>query len=200
MLKVILLRHGETAYNADGNRYCGHTDIELTPKGLSQAERVAELLKDLQPDAVYASPLKRARTTASIASGGRDVITDERLIELDFGAWEGLTKEEFITQNPVLWEQWMQDPATARAGGSGDNGQEVVDRVSDFFQQMQQRHRGQTIMVVAHNGVNRLFMAAMLGMPLSNYRSLVQENSAITLLEFENDGTMILKKLNAASL
>lgn len=200
MLKVILLRHGETAYNADGNRYCGHTDIELTPKGLSQAEGVAELLKDLQPDAVYASPLKRARVTASIASGGREVVTDERLIELDFGAWEGLTKEAFIAQNPVLWEQWIQDPATARAGGSGDNGQEVVDRVSDFFKQMQQRHRGQTIMVVAHNGVNRLFMAAMLGMPLSNYRSLVQENSAITLLEFEDDGTMILKKLNAASL
>ena len=172
MLKVILLRHGETAYNADGNRYCGRTDVALTEKGLSQAAKVCEALKNVPVDAVYASPLKRARKTAEIASGNRPVITDERIIEADFGFWEGKTKEEFNAEKPELWQRWMNDPQTTRAGGTGETGGEIVKRVNSFFKDMLVRHNNQTIMVVGHNGINRLYMAYGLGMPLSNYRRL----------------------------
>ena len=102
MLRVILLRHGETAYNADGNRYCGRTDIGLTEKGLAQAAKIFTALKDVHIDAVYSSPLQRARKTAEIASGNHSVITDDRLIEADFGLWEGKTKEEFNAEDPAL--------------------------------------------------------------------------------------------------
>ncbi len=197
MLKVILLRHGETAHNADGNRYCGRTDIGLTERGLAQAATVYEALKNIPIDAVYASPLVRARKTAEIASGNRPVTTDERIIEADFGLWEGKTKEEFNTENPELWRQWMKDPQTARAGGTGETGGEIVKRVNSFFEDMLLRHNNQTIMVVAHNGINRLYMAYGLGMPLWNYRRLEQENSSITLFELDEGNVFTLKKLNA---
>ncbi|RYD78766.1 MAG: histidine phosphatase family protein, partial [Sphingobacteriales bacterium] len=116
MLKVYLLRHGETAYNADGNRYCGRTDIELTTKGLRQAKFVFDQLSDIKIDAVYSSPLLRAKRTAEIASGERDVFIDERLIEVDFGDWEGKTKEEFIAENASLWTDWMDAPESNKAG------------------------------------------------------------------------------------
>lgn len=197
MLNVYLLRHGETKYNADGNRYCGRTDIELTEKGLGQANLVNSQLQGMVFDAVYASPLKRALYTAEIASGTKTVQTDERLIEVDFGGWEGKTKEEFISENAVLWNDWMKDPATAKAGGTGESAAEVVQRVDDFYQEMLRKHPSGNILVVGHNGINRLYLAHKLGMPLKHYRRIVQENSSITLFSLDEKGELNLKLLNS---
>lgn len=199
MLKVILLRHGETAYNADGNRYCGRTDIGLTQRGIQQAAEVAAALKGIKIDAVYASPLQRAKLTAEISSG-QAVVTDARLIEADFGLWEAKTKEEFNAENPGLWTAWLHDPETTKAGGVGETGGEIVKRVNNFFEEMARKHRGQTIVVVAHNGINRLYLASKLGMPLSNYRRINMENSSISYFELDDDNIITLKKLNAGSL
>lgn len=197
MLNVYLLRHGETAYNADGNRYCGRTDIELTDKGIEQAASVCARLKNVRLDAVYSSPLIRARKTAELASGWEKVQTDQRLIEVDFGHWEKKRREEFEAEDPRSWAAWSRDPEHARAGNTGETGGEVVKRLDSFFTEMLTRHAGQTILVAGHNGTNRLYMAHKLGMPLSNYRRLFQENSAVTLFELAADGEFTLKKLNA---
>lgn len=197
MVKVYLLRHGETTFNADGNRYCGRTDAELTEKGLAQAQRMEILLEGVQFDAVYASPLKRSYRTAEVANGGRNTVNiDERLIELDFGQWEGKTRPEFVAEDPYLWEDWSKAPDLVKAGRTGDTGLDVVQRVDSFFEEMKTRHNGKTILVVAHNGVNRLYLAYKLGMPLKNYRRIVQENSALTMVEFGGDEDFSLLKLN----
>jgi len=197
MLSVYLLRHGETPYNANGNRYCGRTDIDLTEKGLRQAQSVRARLKDIHLDAVYSSPLIRARHTAEAATGSMNVQTDNRLIEVDFGSWEKKTREEFVAEDPRSWEAWSCDPEHHRAGNTGETGGEVVRRLDAFFNEMLSRHAGQTILVTGHNGTNRLYMAYKLGMPLPYYRRLFQENSAITLFELADDGAFTLKKLNA---
>ena len=197
MLKVYLLRHGETSYNADGNRYCGRTDAELTPKGIDQAKEVANLLTSIDFDAIYSSPLKRAYETALTASGNRNVITDERLIEMDFGEWEGKTRPAFMKENPELWERWSQNPETTRAGGTGETAGELLERVEDFFRELRQHHPSGKILVVAHNGVNRFFLSSQLGMPLKNYRKIVQENSSVTLIQFDSEEGFSLKKLNS---
>lgn len=200
MLKVILLRHGETPYNAADNKYCGRTDVGLTPKGIQQAENVAVLLKDISIDAVYSSPLQRARITASIASGNKSVITDDRIIEADFGLWEGKTKAVFNAENPMLWKEWISNPECNRAGGIGETGGEIVARANAFFEEIHKKHKGQLVMVVAHNGINRLYLASKLGMPLSNYRRFDLENSAITYFELDDDNIITLRKLNTPSL
>ena len=197
MLSVYLLRHGETTYNADGNRYCGRTDASLTSKGVKQAVNVYNQLKDENFDAVYSSPLSRACLTAQIATGSQEVQTDERIIEVDFGNWEGKTKEEFIAEDPSLWDAWMRDPANNKAGETGETGKEVIERVNAFFNEMLQKHANETIVVVGHNGINRLYMAYKLGMELKNYRRIFQENSAITFFELDDAGEITLKKLNA---
>ncbi|HWB92921.1 MAG TPA: histidine phosphatase family protein [Puia sp.] len=197
MLNVYLLRHGETPYNADGNRYCGRTDIELTAKGLKQAESVYQRLKTVHLDAVYSSPLVRAAKTAALASGWEKVQTDQRLIEVDFGSWEKKTREEFVAEDPQSWAAWDRDPEHARAGNTGETAGEVVKRLDAFFAEMLTKHAAQTILVAGHNGTNRLYMAYKLGMPLRNYRRLFQENSAITLFELDDNGEFTLKKLNA---
>ncbi|MDO6434906.1 histidine phosphatase family protein [Flavitalea sp. BT771] len=196
MLNIYLLRHGQTAWNADNNRYCGRTDIPLTEKGIEQAEAVEQQLWGVHFDGVYSSPLQRAAITAQIAAD-RAPVKDDRLIEVDFGAWERKTKEEFIPENPQLWQAWEDDPGTARAGGTGETGMEVITRVDDFFKELLATRPGGNYLVAAHNGVNRLYLAYKLGMPLRNYRRILQENSSVTLFTLNEKGDFLLERLNA---
>ena len=196
MLNIYLIRHGETAWNADNNRYCGRTDIPLTEKGLKQAETLRQQLSSIKWDGVFSSPLQRAYITAQIATGAT-VIKDDRLIEADFGGWEKKTKEEFMAENASLWHNWMNDPANNRAGGTGETATEIVQRMDAFFQSLQQQYTTGNFLVAAHNGVNRLYLAHKLGMPLRNYRMFFMENSAASMFTLEPDGGFMLKYLNS---
>ena len=74
---------------------------------------------------------------------------------------------------------------------------EVVSRVDGFFQEVIKKHKTGNIMIVAHNGVNRLYLAYKLGMPLQNYRKIAMENSALSLISFDEQGELTLHKLNS---
>ncbi len=198
MITICLLRHGETAYNADGNKYCGRTDIPLTEKGISQAERMNTLLQDFRFDQIFCSPLQRAKTTAEIASGTPEKVqVDERLTEVDFGQWEGKRSDDFIAEDPNSWYNWLSDPERFEAGRTGENAKQVIARLDSFYNELLDKYDDQTILVVGHNGVNRLFMAQQLGMALKNYRKIVQENSALTLITLDKHKGFNLLKLNA---
>lgn len=196
-LNVYLLRHGQIAWNADGNRYCGRTDLPLTPIGIEQAQLVYEQLKNISLDAVYSSPLARAYQTAKIASGQKEVIKDDRLIEFDFGNWEGKTKEQFIPEDEELWKRWTDDPGTTKAGGTGETAGEVIARVDDFFTTVLKKHPSGNILVAGHNGINRFYLAHKLGMNIKYYRRIVQENSSVTLFQLNTNGELTLQKLNS---
>lgn len=198
MLTIYLLRHGETEWNADGNRYCGRTDLPLTEEGIKQAETVQKKLAKSHFDGIYSSPLIRAKRTAEIVSGSNEVVTDERIIEADFGQWEGKPKEEFIKENPSLWQAWQEDPTNVKAGGTGDTAGEIVKRADDFFKSLIDSHLkyDHKVMVVAHNGLNRLYLSYKLGMPLKNYRKLFLNNASVTILSIDEQGEMRLDGLN----
>ncbi|MCD8538349.1 MAG: histidine phosphatase family protein [Leadbetterella sp.] len=196
MLTIYLLRHGETDFNAQNNRYCGRTDIPVNAKGRAQAETVRRQLEGVTFTGVFSSPLLRAYETAQMVSG-KEVTKDKRLIEVDFGLWEGKSREQFIEEHLDSWEKWSADPSTNKAGVNGETGQEIVSRVDAFFEELLGTHREGTFLVVAHNGVNRLFMAHKLGMPLANYRRIVQQNSSITRFTLSNDEGFTLELLNS---
>ncbi|KAA2239315.1 histidine phosphatase family protein [Chitinophaga agrisoli] len=198
MLNVYLLRHGQTPYNADGTRYSGgYTDIPLTEKGIEQAHISREQLKHIQLDAVYSSPLIRAYRTAEIASNYQTVITDERLREANFGAWEGKRQEEFVPENEQLWADWNRDPGVTKAGGTGETALQIVARVNDFFESIRQKHNSGNILVAGHNGTNRFYLCHKLDMPLKHYRKIVQLNAAITMFTLDEEGGLTLQLLNS---
>jgi alpha-ribazole phosphatase/probable phosphoglycerate mutase len=197
MLTIYLLRHGQTQWNAEGGKYLGRTDLPLTETGLRQAQEAARQLAGISFTAIYSSPLQRAFHTAQIAGGGAPVITDERLVETDFGAWEGKTKDEVTMDDAALLASWEKDPSTTKAGATGETALSVLMRTNDFFNFVQQQHQEGNILVVAHNGVNRFYLSHKLGMPLKNYHQLVQENSAITEFTLNKEGVLVLYKLNS---
>lgn len=196
MLNVYLLRHGESLWNADNNRYCGRTDIALNEKGMAQAHLVKEQLKHVDFMEAYASPLQRAYITAQIVSG-KEVVKDERLIETDFGTWEGKPKEIFIPENEILWNNWMDNPVVYRAGGTGETATEIIERADSFYSDLHKKYANGNVLVVAHNGINRFYLAYKLGMPLKNYRQLIQHNSLITCFTLDEKGVLFLEFLNS---
>ncbi|MFC7395507.1 histidine phosphatase family protein [Scopulibacillus cellulosilyticus] len=191
MTRIYLLRHGETEWNLQGDKYCGRTDVPLTKKGQQQAEAAADYLADIPFDAAYTSPLSRASETAAKITErhGIKAVIDERLLEADFGLWEGQTKEEFIAEDPVAWAKWLKNPAIHRAGKTGESGQKIYNRADSFFEEIANRHPFDTLLVLGHNTLNRFFIAGRLGMPLSNYRAIKQFNTGITVIDINGEDT-----------
>lgn len=195
--RLYLLRHGETEWNRDGNRYAGRTDLELSEFGREQARMAAAVLAHIPFGAVYASTLRRSRATAEIVAGerGLPLVVRPELVEIDFGAWEGLTRAEIERGHAESWRAWRADPTTARAGGTGETGQEAYARFADCVEEI---FTGEApILVVGHNTINRLFIAGSLGMPLRNYPLLTQNNLGVNVLE-RQEGALRWLRINQA--
>ncbi len=202
MTSIYLLRHGETAWNADRNRYCGRTDIPLSAIGRAQAAAMRDALADVPLDAIYVSPLARSWETGEIIAAARPTPLrgDPRLIEIDFGIWEGLPGGDIASADPVGRAAWLHDPATNRAGGTGETGAEVSERMTACLEEIAATHAGATIAVVGHNTANRLFLAAALGAPLRSYRQLVLHNASISLVEIGESGVRLVRLNDVAHL
>ena len=127
--KLLLIRHGETAWNAE-HRIQGQLDIPLSPLGILQSARLAECLANEPIDAVYSSGQSRAWLTAAplAARLGLEVIAEPRLRERSFGIFEGLTLDEIAERYPAEFMKWRErDPAWRPEGG--ESGQQLIDRV-----------------------------------------------------------------------
>ena len=129
-MKILLARHGETPWNAEG-RYQGQEDIALSPVGIGQAEALGRRLADVRIDRAVASPLQRARRTAELALGPERagmLTLDDGLREIGHGSWEGLLAGEIREQHPELARAWREAPDTVLMPGGGESLQQVFDR------------------------------------------------------------------------
>jgi probable phosphoglycerate mutase len=161
--KLLLIRHGETAWNAE-HRIQGQLDIPLSPLGVLQSARLADCLANEAIDAVYSSGQSRAWLTAAplAARLGLEVIAEPRLRERSFGIFEGLTLDEITQRYPVEFKKWRErDPAWRPDGG--ESGQQLIDRVLSAVSDIGAKHPGQTVVLVSHGGVlDVLYRAARL--------------------------------------
>lgn len=161
--QLLLIRHGETAWNAE-HRIQGQLDIPLSPLGVLQSARLAECLANEPIDAVYSSGQSRAWLTAAplAARLGLEVIAEPRLRERSFGIFEGLTLDEIAERYPPEFKKWRErDPAWRPEGG--ESGQQLIDRVLSAVSDIGIRHPSQTVVLVSHGGVlDVLYRAARL--------------------------------------
>ena len=117
MTRFLLVRHGQSEWNATG-RIQGQIDIALDEIGQQQAQRVAARLKREKIDAIYSSPLLRAKATAEAiaAQVNQPIQLDARLMEYDFGVMSGLTWNELTAHHPELASRWLEDPWAVAVG------------------------------------------------------------------------------------
>lgn len=194
-MRLYLIRHGETALNAKGCYY-GRTDAVLSEKGISQARYLKEILKEVSFDYIVASPLVRAYNTAQIVMEEREqkIFGDRRLMEQDFGIFEGMTYKEIQSTYPKELDAWNEEFSTYRIP-EGESFADVRSRAEDFLRDRESK--GEKMLIVAHKGTLGHLLAAMLKLPLDGYWNFVFEQGCYSVVDLE-DGYAIIRKLNAS--
>ena len=182
----MFVRHGETDFPAD-KIYCDEAeDPPLNGSGVFQAAQASECLCSLGPTTFYVSPSLRTRMTAEIllsASPGSTVVYDEALCERRFGEWEGLYFHEIERDFAAEYKAWKCDQAAFKPMG-GESVYDLADRVVPFVREVAARHRGETVVVVAHVGPIRVLLSEALGMPISTYRQLCVDPASIAVVDY----------------
>ena len=193
MGQFFLVRHGESQWNAE-NRLCGRTDVPLSEGGRRQARGLAERLKPIPFEAFYCSPLQRAFETARLISEsvGLPPAPERRLVELDYGQWEGRTLTEIAKSDPETFRAWDADPAQIAPPG-GESGLEAQQRVMSFLNILAARHPQGHVLVVFHKTVCRLVICHVLGMAPSEYRrKLILNNAALSIIQPQPFGWQLI--------
>lgn len=185
-VRLILVRHGQTTWNAEG-RYQGHTDTALAAAGIAEARSLASRLRGAGVSVVLSSPLQRARATAGVIArlvGPVPCRVDERLLEIGFGEWEGLTQAEVKSRWPSLLRDWKRAPESVRFPG-GECLLDVWRRLRDFLHNppWSGGSAPRCVVAVSHAGPVRLAKLLAEGRPLADFRQV--RIDAGTMHEFD---------------
>ncbi len=195
MTNLVLARHGETVWHAE-NRYAGVSDIELTPRGHEQAERLAAWAATAGLSGVWASTLSRSRITAEAGAeaAGVKLAVDARLRELDFGKGEGLTSAEMHERFPEARAAFEADPGAHPLPG-GEDPALAADRFVAALHDIAATCSGERVLVVTHTTAIRIALCRLIGVPLGEYRRLFPrlDNCAITELRLRGERAAILQ-------
>ncbi|MDA1001416.1 MAG: histidine phosphatase family protein [bacterium] len=180
---LYLLRHGETAWNAE-RRIQGVSDTPLNEVGRAQAEALVTALKDRPIEFVATSPLRRARETAEILAEALSVSIEEvpGLSELDQGELEGKKIEELQEGYNGFFDLWERTPAAVRMPG-GETLGELQERAWAAMEELRERHAGRTFAAVSHNLAISTILCRILGMDLNQIRRLRQHNASLNIVE-----------------
>lgn len=182
-MNLLLMRHGQTEWNHT-MRTQGRTDIPLDETGRLQAAFAAERLRNAHLDAVYTSPLLRARQTAEAVASrhGLPIIPNPLLVERDFGIWEGEEFSALVNRYPDAVRLWREDPV-AYTPENAESLTDVLARCTAFLKELCARHADEeTVLVVGHSIPLRLIVAHLIGLAPRYIHSLRMDNAAYTEL------------------
>jgi len=200
-VRILLARHGETAWNAEG-RYQGQSDIPLSPLGEAQARALGERLRDLPVARAVASPLSRARRTAELALGEARagvLQVDPGLMEIAHGTWEGLLASEIDQRDGERLRAWRETPSEVLMP-QGESLQHVLDRAWPALQRAcDGLGDDDTLLLVAHDAVNRVLLCRVLGLPLARLWRFRQAPTTLNLLEGPDVEHLEVVRLNDCS-
>ena len=192
LTRILAIRHGETAWNRD-TRIQGHIDIPLNERGLWQARRAAEALRDEPIAAVYSSDLARAHATAQAIAAvrGLPVHTYAGLRERHFGRFEGKTWNEIETGWPdeaLAWRKRVPDFAPE----GGENLLTLRERIANTVHELAARHPGEQVVMVAHGGVLDVLYRLATGQDIQAPRTWTLDNAGINRLLWTPEGLTLV--------
>ncbi|MDI4646917.1 histidine phosphatase family protein [Cohnella hashimotonis] len=190
---IYLVRHGQTEWNVE-QRMQGHQDSPLTKLGISQAEWLEEALRQEPIDAAYSSSSRRARRTAEIVMGKRELhITDcDDFKEISLGAWEGKTQSELNANDPEQLHYFWNDPAQFYVLGS-ERFEDVQCRAIQKLNEIVHINEGRSILIVTHTVVVKLIMAYFEKRPLQELWNLPYIHPAsLCKIVIENNNAEIM--------
>ena len=190
--RVIIVRHGQSTYNAQKMIQGRCDESVLTEKGIADAKAVGQALKDVPVDAFFCSPLQRAKQTAEIIHGclNSDVTLQptQQLMEVDLPLWEKLRKDEVAVKYADDYRLWKEKPHEFKMvlpdGTEHYTVLALYEQAKQFWQQKIKEYEGKTILITAHNGINRCLIMSAVGITPDRYHSIQQSNCCVNILNF----------------
>lgn len=198
--RIFLWRHPETKGAVDGVVY-GHSDVNLSRPGEKQMKAMARRMEDEHLAAVYCSDLTRCKLAADLIGRSqqprRPPIPLVALRELNLGLWEGLTYKYISRTYPDELKARNADLAGYRIK-NGESLHDLAERIMPVFQEIVERYQGRNVAVVAHGGVNRVFLCKVLGAPLERVFRLEQDFACFNIIDIFPDGIPVIRVMNQA--
>ena len=186
-MDLLLVRHGVSEHNTSDVISGGSSNPNLSLAGVKQVEEVSKIIDNNKLDLVYASPLIRAKRTAEILTDfQKEINTDNRLREMNFGSWEGQHAEELKDEYPEAFDDLgtINSKYTEYAKNGETFGQ-VADRVEDFLSEIQNDANDKTVMIVCHGFVIRSLIARWFKLKIEDVMTV--RNVSFTELHFEKN-------------
>lgn len=189
---LILVRHGHVE-GIHPERFRGRIDLALTELGRNQAAVTARFIGSQWPaTAIYASPLVRCVDTAKAIAGVQSIVAQPlpELVDIDYGKWQGRTRDEVREAEPDRFKAWMEQPHLTVIDGA-ETLQDVQARLARALDHMRTAHPEGTVIAVGHDSTNRVFLTMALGLSLASYWHLQQDPCAINILYFGTYGCRV---------
>lgn len=193
--RLILIRHGQTAWNegAGEERFRGRTDLPLDDTGLAQARAVAKRLRHEPIAALFASPLLRTRQTIAplAAELGLPIQAHKGLLDIDYGSLQGLTHSRAAACFPGLYRLWRTKPTQVRFPDGGSL-RDIQSGLLDLLGEMTASHRGRVIAMVGHQIVNKVLVCMLLGLELDQIWRVGQDTGGVSCFQHNDQGWQTL--------
>ena len=192
VLRLYLLRHGETTHSQTGG-YCGALDPDLTPEGHEMAQAFADAYQDIPWTAVYVSPMKRTLETAKPLCDAIVMEPDirEGLKEIQYGLWEGKTVEDVKKHHMDDYVKWLAEPAWNPPTG-GETAVQVASRSSLVIAEIEEKYTNGHVLVVSHKATIRIILCSLLGIDLGRYRDRITTLVAsVSIIKFDEHGPLL---------
>lgn len=195
MINLYMARHGETKSNQK-KVYYGWTDVPLTQNGVKQCEGLRDKLHPVNFDVVISSSLERALNSAEIIGdvNRNEIVVYDGLKELNFGKWEELHYKDIEEKYNDDWNSWTHDWENFCIP-EGESFSELYKRVKKCLYEILEKYKDKTILLVCHQGTLRIISTILLNMKVSDCWAFTFEFGMFTLLEIQEDMT-IIKKIN----
>lgn len=186
-----IVRHAETDYNADGDRFIGITEAKLSENGKRQAEFIGNFfLKNGGVNTIYSSPQFRCIETANIIKSiaGGELLIDDNLKEMNYGIWEGEKREDVMRKYPTEYQKYIENPFVNYPKGA-ESPEDVIKRVVSFIQRIQDEYNTKKpkIAIITHKTTGRLMISYIQKDKFEKFREISLENGSITKVLFDND-------------
>ena len=194
--RIHLVRHGRTVMNAQV-RFRGRRDVALDEVGRAEALEAANALSTHPITAVYSSPLQRARdvgTAIANARGVSEVHDHPGLINVDYGEWEGLTKEECAAHDPELFRAYAEDPDRAHCPG-GESLADASNRMIAALLEIGRANAGREVAAVSHGAMVRLAVLRVMGPSIGDWQFKLPTGSA-TIFEVKDGELSLVSPIN----
>lgn len=200
-MRIYITRHGETEWNKEGKMQ-GWQNSNLTDKGVENAKKLGESLKNIEFDYIYCSPLGRAIDTAKYIRGDKstEIIIEDSLKEMGFGSWEGKERTVLEELYPVQRHNFFNKPHLYEPV-DGESYQELIGRIGAVLEKIAGDTTAENILVVTHAAVIKAIYSIIKDIPLEDFWGPpYMYDTCLTILEVTNGETNCILEADTSHL